>query len=162
MPRPSCNGPPNVTCRPLPVKIPQTTINMLKATGIAETALYVDDLERAESFYTSLFGFSVIKRDDRLRALRIVEGQVLLLFRRQASVQPVDLGFGVLPGHDGAGPLHVCLGIAKDDLAGWEEKLRSANITVESRIQWPAGGTSLYFRDPDGHVVELATPGLWA
>jgi catechol 2,3-dioxygenase-like lactoylglutathione lyase family enzyme len=24
------------------------------------------------------------------------------------------------------------------------------------------GGTSLYFRDPDGHLVELATPGLWS
>ena len=26
----------------------------------------------------------------------------------------------------------------------------------------PRGGTSLYFNDPDGNVVELATPGLWA
>ena len=23
------------------------------------------------------------------------------------------------------------------------------------------GGESIYFRDPDGHVLELATPGLW-
>ncbi|MFN0129142.1 MAG: hypothetical protein ACKV19_20930 [Verrucomicrobiales bacterium] len=35
------------------------------------------------------------------------------------------------------------------------------NIPVESRIRWPGGATSLYFRDPDGHAVELATPGLW-
>ena len=29
-------------------------------------------------------------------------------------------------------------------------------------MKWPRGGESLYFRDPDGHLVELATPGLWA
>lgn len=25
-----------------------------------------------------------------------------------------------------------------------------------------AGGESVYVRDPDGHSVELVTPGLWA
>jgi catechol 2,3-dioxygenase-like lactoylglutathione lyase family enzyme len=28
-------------------------------------------------------------------------------------------------------------------------------------VRWPRGGESIYFRDPDGHLVELATPGLW-
>ncbi|MDQ3753396.1 MAG: glyoxalase, partial [Acidobacteriota bacterium] len=28
--------------------------------------------------------------------------------------------------------------------------------------KWNRGGTSLYFRDPDNHLLELATPGLWA
>jgi catechol 2,3-dioxygenase-like lactoylglutathione lyase family enzyme len=28
-------------------------------------------------------------------------------------------------------------------------------------VQWEGGGTSLYFRDPDGRSVELATPGIW-
>jgi len=32
---------------------------------------------------------------------------------------------------------------------------------VEGRVDWPAGGKSVYFRDPDGHMLELATPGLW-
>jgi catechol 2,3-dioxygenase-like lactoylglutathione lyase family enzyme len=32
---------------------------------------------------------------------------------------------------------------------------------VESRIHWARGGTSLYFRDPDGNSLEVATPGLW-
>ena len=33
---------------------------------------------------------------------------------------------------------------------------------IEGRTVWSRGGHSIYFRDPDGHLVELATPGLWA
>ena len=29
-------------------------------------------------------------------------------------------------------------------------------------MNWERGGQSIYFRDPDGHLVELATPGIWA
>jgi catechol 2,3-dioxygenase-like lactoylglutathione lyase family enzyme len=35
-------------------------------------------------------------------------------------------------------------------------------IAIESKVQWELGGQSLYFRDPDGNSLELATPGLWS
>jgi catechol 2,3-dioxygenase-like lactoylglutathione lyase family enzyme len=47
-------------------------------------------------------------------------------------------------------------------LKAWEEWLQEKGVQVESKVRWPAGGTSLYLRDPDGHLVELATPGLWS
>jgi catechol 2,3-dioxygenase-like lactoylglutathione lyase family enzyme len=47
------------------------------------------------------------------------------------------------------------------DLAAWEERLAQNAIAIESRISWPRGGHSIYFRDPDGHLVELITPGCW-
>lgn len=134
---------------------------MPKLTGIVETSLYVDNVDRAEQFYTALFDAPVLHRDERLSALEVAEGQMLLLFLRGASVQPNDLGFGTIPAHDGSGALHVCFGIAANELAAWEEKLRQRGIAVESRICWPRGAISLYFRDPDGHAVELATSGLW-
>jgi catechol 2,3-dioxygenase-like lactoylglutathione lyase family enzyme len=134
---------------------------MPKPTHIAETALYVDDLDRAEQFYTRLFDCGVLLRDVRLRVLRITDEQVLLLFLRGASAQFTPLAGGTVPAHDGAGPLHVCFGIRAEDFAAWEDKLAALNIPVESRLRWPAGATSLYFRDPDGHAVEFATPGLW-
>jgi hypothetical protein len=28
---------------------------------------------------------------------------------------------------------------------------------VESVVNWPEGGRSMYFRDPDDHVIELKT-----
>jgi catechol 2,3-dioxygenase-like lactoylglutathione lyase family enzyme len=39
--------------------------------------------------------------------------------------------------------------------------LAEHGVGIESEVQWDLGGTSLYFRDPDGHSVELATPGVW-
>ncbi len=134
---------------------------MLKATGITESALYVDDLERSTKFYTDLLGCRVIRRDERLCALRVAECQVLLLFVRGASLQPTILDGGLIPSHDGAGPLHVCFGIAPGESAAWEQRLKELGIALESRFHWPGGGISLYFRDPDNHAVELATPGLW-
>jgi catechol 2,3-dioxygenase-like lactoylglutathione lyase family enzyme len=134
---------------------------MPKPTGIAETSLYVDDLDRAAAFYTALFGCVVLRQDERLCALRIAPEQVLLLFRRGGSVSPAVLEGGVIPAHDGAGALHVCFGIEAGEVEEWARRLREHNIAIESRVEWPGGAVSLYFRDPDGHAVELATPGLW-
>ena len=135
---------------------------MLGPTHIAETSLYVDDVERAAQFYTRLFNASVLRRDARLCALRINDQQVLLLFLRGGSTQAVTLEGGVIPAHDGHGPLHVCFGVGMDEPNAWERRLQQLGIQIESRVHWPPGGTSLYFRDPDGHAVELATPRVWA
>jgi len=134
---------------------------MLRPTHISETALYVDDLNRAVRFYVELFGSTLLRRDDRFCALDIANEQVLLLFQRGGSVQPALLSGGTVPAHDGSGPLHVCFGIASGEAPAWEKKLHDLDIPIESKVQWPEGAISLYFRDPDGHAVELATPGLW-
>jgi len=47
------------------------------------------------------------------------------------------------------------------DESSWETRLAKLGIAIESRVRWERGGTSLYFRDPDGRSVELATPGIW-
>jgi catechol 2,3-dioxygenase-like lactoylglutathione lyase family enzyme len=132
-----------------------------KVTGIAESCLYVDDVARSVDFYTGLFGFPAIRHEERFSALRVAPGQVLLIFHRGASREAMDLGFGTIIGHDGSGPLHLCFGIGAGEITGWLARLEQAGIALESRVDWPAGATSLYFRDPDGHALELATPGLW-
>jgi catechol 2,3-dioxygenase-like lactoylglutathione lyase family enzyme len=86
---------------------------------------------------------------------------VLLLFKRGATLEPVQLPGGVLPPHDGAGQLHFAFAIRATDLASWRERLEAQGVIIESEVAWPRGGRSLYFRDPDYHLVELATPGVW-
>ena len=55
----------------------------------------------------------------------------------------------------------MAFAIAADALPGWEERLRSHGVAIEGQ-HVVARGHSIYFRDPDGHLLELATPGLWA
>jgi catechol 2,3-dioxygenase-like lactoylglutathione lyase family enzyme len=69
---------------------------------------------------------------------------------------------GSIPGHGGSGALHVAFAIAQDELGRWTEHLRSRGVIIESENDWSRGGHSVYFRDPDGNLLELATPGLWS
>jgi catechol 2,3-dioxygenase-like lactoylglutathione lyase family enzyme len=86
---------------------------------------------------------------------------VLLLFRRGGSAQPSETPVGTIPPHDGQGTLHLAFAIPHAELAAWQAHLAAHGVAVESRITWARGGTSLYMRDPDGHSLEVATPGLW-
>jgi catechol 2,3-dioxygenase-like lactoylglutathione lyase family enzyme len=128
---------------------------------VLETALYVADLPRSRDFYTGLMGFPVYLEDDRMVALGMPARGVLLLFARGLSADGSATPNGLIPGHDGRGTLHLAFAITADSLQLWEAHLAAHGIAVESRITWPRGGTSVYFRDPDGHAVEIATPGLW-
>jgi len=129
--------------------------------GVLETSLYVDEFERACPFYEQLLGLNSIYRDQRLCAYDVGGRGVLLLFLRGASLQPTRLPGGTVPPHDGTGPLHMAFSIAADELPAWEARFAEAGVSIDGRVKWPRGGESIYFRDPDGNVLELATRGLW-
>ena len=129
--------------------------------GILETALYVDDLARAAAFYEGVLGLKRHFGDERLVAFDAGSRSVLLLFRRGTTLDTVRLPGGTIPPHDGHGPVHFAFAVAADDLRNWEKRLVQNGVAVEGRTEWNRGGESLYFRDPDGHLVEFATPGLW-
>jgi catechol 2,3-dioxygenase-like lactoylglutathione lyase family enzyme len=135
---------------------------MPSVSGILETALYVEDLQRSTQFYQSLFGMELLAADERLSALSVAGRQVLLLFRKKASLHPTVLPGGTIPPHDGDGHLHMAFAIPATELEAWEDLLREKKVPIESKVAWERGGQSLYFRDPDGHVIELATPGIWS
>jgi catechol 2,3-dioxygenase-like lactoylglutathione lyase family enzyme len=128
---------------------------------VLETSLYVDELPRSIDFYQRLFGFEKLVADDRFCALNVRDQQVLLLFRKRGTLEPMVFPGGVLPPHDGDGQTHLAFTIGAEDEAEWTRVLSAANVAVESRVTWPRGGFSLYFRDPDGHLLELVSPGCW-
>ena len=132
-----------------------------RITHLLETGLYVGDVGRSQTFYAALMGFELFFEDGRMAALGVPGAGVLLLFLRGASREAVRMPGGLLPGHDGSGQMHLAFGIPLAELPAWEARLAALGVAVESRVTWPRGGTSLYFRDPDDHLVELATPGLW-
>jgi catechol 2,3-dioxygenase-like lactoylglutathione lyase family enzyme len=131
--------------------------------GVVETCLYTDDLDRAIAFYRDLLGLAPTKGDgERFQAFDTGAGRVLLLFKRGGTLepQPVPTG-GTIPPHDGSGPLHIAFAIALADYDTWCARLRGHAVSIESETRWERGGRSVYFRDPDNHLVELVTPGIW-
>ena len=98
---------------------------------------------------------------ERVFAFDAGQGTVLLLFQRGASDAQLETPGGVVPGHSSSGPAHLAFAIDVPDVGPWLERLQVLQIPIESQVDWPRGGHSIYFRDPDGRSVELATPGTW-
>lgn len=136
-----------------------TTSSRPRLNGILETSLYVERPSRSVEFYRRVFGFEPIDTDPnegitdetRLCAMRAGDRSVLLLFKRGATTDT-----------NATGAIHIAFGISRSELAAWETWLSQQGIVIESRKTWKYGGEALYFRDPDGHLLEIVTPGVWS
>ena len=59
-------------------------------------------------------------------------------------------------------PLKIMVGFAAGGSADQTARLLAEQrVAIEREVDWPGGGFSLYFRDPAGNSLELATPRLW-
>jgi catechol 2,3-dioxygenase-like lactoylglutathione lyase family enzyme len=125
-------------------------------TGLLEVALYVDDVDRSVRFYRELFGFEVIDADQRLSALGIGRTALLLICQRTASA---DRGAG---SHHGHGEQHLAFAVPAAALPAWQARLEEQGVAIAETREWSRGGRSVYFRDPDRHLIELASPGVWS
>ena len=132
-----------------------------RINGVVETCLYSRDLSRSVRFYQDYLGLRLLESGDRLCVFSVADKQVLLIFRSGGTTEPIPTPGGMIPPHDAAGRLHLAFAVSKGDLAAWEKHLIDRGIAIESKVSWPIGGQSIYFRDPENHLVELATPGIW-
>jgi len=134
----------------------------MRLNGIVETCLYVDDMDVSLRFYEDLLGCKAASSGERLSLFHLGDSSHLLLFLRGATLEPIATNGGMIPPHDGSGPAHIGIGIDVSGFEAWESRLAELGVRLESKVEWPSGGRSLYFRDPDGHLSELLTPGVWA
>ena len=124
---------------------------------VLETCLYVDDLDIARDFYHRILGLvPILRREGRHIFFRCDDG-VFLLFNPERT-QNTE---GSVPTHGAKGPGHVAFAMQDADISMWREKLIQNGVAIETEISWPSGGYSIYFRDPAGNSVELATPKTW-
>jgi catechol 2,3-dioxygenase-like lactoylglutathione lyase family enzyme len=128
----------------------------MQPTRIFETVLYAEDLPAAERFYHEGLGLEVIQRSELVVVFRCGEGVLLIFDPRRSSVPGRDV-----PSHGMSGVGHLAFAAKPEDLPAWKKQLRDAGIAIEQDAELPDGSHSLYFRDPAGHVVELAPPTSW-
>jgi lactoylglutathione lyase len=118
-------------------------VNMLPIRGVYEVAIRVKDLTKAEPFYREVLGLEVGIRDEKRN----------WLFLRAGG----DAGMVVLQEDKGEWPLqHFAFTIDEADIEQAASTLRERGVEVQGPVfhGWmPA--TSLYFKDPDGHALEL-------
>jgi catechol 2,3-dioxygenase-like lactoylglutathione lyase family enzyme len=138
--------------------MPGTSSIPPRVNGVLETSLYVESPARSAEFYRRVFGFEPLEPNQplndetRLCPMRAGDRSVLLLFKK-----------GATPDTGAAGAIHVAFGIARSDLTTWEHWLEEEQgISIELRKTWEYGAVALYFRDPDGHLLEVVTPGVWS
>jgi len=129
----------------------------IQAKRIFETCVCAEDLKAAREFYTRVLGLPVASDfSDRGIAFRCGDG-VVLVFNPQQSRH----SHGGIPGHGTSGIGHLAFAVEPEELPAWREHLASCGVSIESEVDWPSVGRSIYFRDPAGNVLELAPPTLW-
>ena len=130
--------------------------------GILETALYVNDLEAAERFYSQVLGLQKIFSVPGRQLVFHCQGSILLIFNPQHTERErVIINDGPIPLHGTRGAGHMAFRVAKADLQTWRKHFPAVGVAIESEVSWPNGAHSIYFRDPAGNSLELATPDMW-
>jgi catechol 2,3-dioxygenase-like lactoylglutathione lyase family enzyme len=137
----------------------------LRIAGLHHVTVICQDVQRSVDFYRNLLGMRLVKQtvneDDR--------GARHLFFgdeEGRPGTMVTCLEYPELEeGSVGRGSTHhFALTVeSEEELAGWHGYLRSRGIPCTD-VMDRKYFKSLYLRDPDGHIVELATagPGLTA
>ena len=135
----------------------------MRVGQVLETALYVEDVARASAFYQKVLGLrEFLFTEGRFAALQAGFGaSVFLLFQKGATSEPLETAGGVIPAHGASGRMHMAFAIPASEWQAWLDRLEAHGVAIVSTVEWSRGGRSVYFDDPDGHIIELATPGVW-
>ena len=115
----------------------------LAVKGLQHLNLRVADLERARDFYVRVLGFRVA----------FAKGDTVWL---EAGGDLLGLSRGdAVPGASQSAQHFGFMVDARGDVDTWCAQLRAHGTTCEKGPYDRSDGRSLYFRDPDGHLLEI-------
>ncbi len=114
--------------------------------------LFVDDVERSRRFYQEAFRLPVLTGDDQSVCFKFGETIVNLVAKSAAAevIEPARVG-------DGRAAANSLLTIEVEDADGVCADLTRRGVTLlNGPIDRPWGLRTASFRDPDGHIWEIA------
>jgi catechol 2,3-dioxygenase-like lactoylglutathione lyase family enzyme len=120
--------------------------------GIAAITLFVEDLDSAKEFYSDVFGLPVVYEDDNSAVFKFGETMVNLLAAREA---PGLVAPATVAARDAGVRFQFTLGVDDVDAKAAELKERSVEL-LNGPIDRPWGIRTASFRDPGGHIWEIA------
>lgn len=129
---------------------------MKQFTQIKEIALYVRDLDRTENFYHGKLDLEVISREEGRHIFFKAGSSILLCFLADATKNSEKL-----PSHFAGGNQHIAFEVPKTKYQETKEQIRGKEIKIEHEQSWSDDYQSFYFRDPDGHSLEVVPAGMW-
>jgi catechol 2,3-dioxygenase-like lactoylglutathione lyase family enzyme len=133
----------------------------MQLTGLHHLTLICSDMDRTIAFYRDLLGMAVVRDgqsdddpDTRHVWFGAVDGAPGRLISAMEYPQMQEGSTGIGSTH------HFALGVdSGEELDAWRDYLRGQG--VEATDVFDRGGfRSIYLRDPDGHIVEIATRPL--
>ena len=114
--------------------------------------MFVEDLESAKSFYQDVFELPVFYEDDNSAVFRFGETLVNLL---RASEAPELVAPAAVASPAAGARSQLTLGV--DDVDATCERLRARGVELlNGPIDRPWGIRTASFRDPGGHIWEIA------
>lgn len=132
----------------------------MRTPGIHHIEMVAADARRTLRFYRDLLGLALVKRTVNVDD----PGSHYLFFGMAGGVPGTLLTFREAPrGRKGGwgvgGVHHVALGVETEDaLLKWKRRLTDAGVSVTGPYD-RGYFTSIYFSDPDGQILEIATAG---
>ena len=134
----------------------------MKVNAILETCLYATDLPATEKFYQEVLGLEPFSKVEGRYLFYYCGPAVLLIFNpEKSSVQNFKVNGGLVPPHGMTGHGHICFKIKNEEIPAWRKWLQDKSVAIESEVTWDNGARSIYFRDPGGNCLEVASAELW-
>jgi glyoxylase I family protein len=130
----------------------------MRLLGLHHVTVIVAELDRTTAFYRDVLGLALVREgvnDDDPDARHFWFGDAngtagtLLSFMEYPEMEPAKMGVGSVH--------HVALSVASsEELEAWRDYLRSRGIDCTDVFD-RGGLRSIYLRDPDENIVEIAT-----
>lgn len=137
-----------------------------KLGQVVETVLYTSDVAQSAAWYRDKLGLEPFTSGPAVCGFSLPNSTILLIFDRAQVTHDRAVPGGVIPRHGtetGLGQ-HIAFACAggPEEVEVWTRHLEDKGVDIIGRMEWERGGRSVYFKDWEGHVLEIMTRGVWS